>query len=114
MKTITKLFEIITKFHDRFSAFYDKSAWILVIIASSILGVGNFSMLMNFIQWCAFAVLVAAMVIFISRIFFPTIDFSAHIKKIEAYESSVGSAILVASVVIFCAVAFFSILFWAK
>lgn len=89
----------------------DKSAWILLAVGALVFAGGS-NMLISMISWIAFAFIAAGITIFLSRIGFSSIKFSELVP--EAKKGNVAAAIIVASVVLYCALAFIAIVLWAK
>lgn len=89
----------------------DKSAWILLAIGALAFA-GGTNMLLSLISWVAFAFIAAAITIFVSRIGFATIKFSELMPEVK--KGNTAAAVVVASVVIYCALAFIGVVMWAK
>lgn len=89
----------------------DKSAWVLLAIGALAFA-GGANMLLSLVSWVAFAFIAAAITIFVSRIGFATIKFSELMP--EALKGNTAAAIVIASVVLYCAITFVGVVYWAK
>ena len=103
---------LLQKLKTRLLAFTDKSAWILILVGTAILGTADFEMLKMLAKWISFAAVVGGVTIFLSRVFFPYIDFKVLLPKV--FEGNTAAGLVIASVVVFCSIAFYAIIYWAK
>lgn len=90
----------------------DKSAWILLIIGA-IAFAADPKMLASLVSWVAFAFIAAAVTIFVSRIGFPSIQFKDLLEAVR-HEKNTAAAIVVASIILYCALTFVGVVLWAK
>ena len=83
----------------------------------SVIGAAAFAadpkMLASLVSWVAFAFIAAAVTIFVSRIGFPSIQFKDLLEAVR-HEKNTAAAIVVASVVLYCALTFVGVVLWAK
>ena len=96
----------------RLSAFIDKSGWLLAAVGAIVVGISDLSLLLTLLQWTAFSMVMAGVVIVISRVMFPQIKLTEFVE--EAKKGNVAASIVVFSVVSFCAVMFIGIVLWSK
>lgn len=94
------------------SALIDKSAWILILPAIVVLAVIDLPLLKTLLSWTTFSVAIAGLSIIISRIVFPQVDLDKLLSRVE--EGHAPSAIVATGLMIFVAMVFYSIIFWAK
>lgn len=96
----------------RLKAFFDKSAWLLIAVGAIGIAISDLSLLATLWQWSLYAMVAAGFAIQISRAMFPIIKLTEFTEA--AKEGNLAAAIVVASIVLFCAFTFIGIVLWAK
>lgn len=99
----------------RIAALFDGSAWLLMLIGGIALVFTDPGLLVALLSWSAFALVLAGLVIVVSRIMFPQINLQELMANVLfGGSNAIGAAIVVASVVLFCSVLSISFVLWAK
>lgn len=102
----------LTSFLKRFSAFGDKSAFLLTAPFALALYLLDPSLAKTLLQWVLFAPVLAGIAIIVSRLTFPQIVLGDHVEGARA--GNVASAVVVASVIGFVAAVIVALVLWAK
>ncbi len=101
-----------TSFLKRFTAFGDKSAFLLTAPFVLALYLLDPSLAKTLLQWILFAPVLAGIAIIVSRLTFPHIVLGDHVDS--AGRGNVASAIIVASLIGFVAAVVMALVIWAK
>lgn len=104
--------EFMLKIWSRVTSFGDKSAWLLITVGALILGFSDAPMLAMLVKWSSFAFIVAGIAIFLSRIAFASVNFRELLPLV--LEGNDAAARLMSAVIIYCAIVFSAIVYWAK
>lgn len=102
----------ITGLKARLAPLLDPSSWLLALVGFGLLAALDWATALTLLQWSLFALVIAALTIVVSRISFPQIKLSEFVAR--AKEGDQPAAVVVASVLIYCALVFVGIALWAK
>lgn len=69
---------------DQIKALADKNGWLLIIIGLAAVGFSDIKMTMTLLQWAVFSLVIAGLVIVISRITFPQIKLSELMERVKS------------------------------
>ena len=97
----------------RFGALLDKSAWLLMAPAITVLYFIDPAMAKTLLQWTVFGVVLAGAAVIISRIVFPQIRLSDLIDAAK-FEKNIAAGVIVGAVIIFVGMIMLSLVVWAK
>lgn len=97
----------------RFSALFDRSAWLLIAPALAILCWIDPAMMKTVLQWSGIAVILAGLACIVSRIIFPQIHLGELVEAVKA-DKSLPAAVVVAALVMFVAALIIALVLWAK
>jgi len=98
--------------HPVFAALRSSSVWILLLPAMLFLGLTDLALLKTMLQWCAFSVIIAGIGIIISMIVFPQLKLDKLVE--QARTGCLASGVIVAALVLFVGILFYTLIFWAK
>ena len=104
--------KFLQKVFANLSALGDNASLIFFALGVVSLGLADWDTLVMLARWTGFAFIVAGATIWISRITFGEIKLEELIKEVML--NNVAAAIVVASLLVFCAVVFLGLLTWAK
>lgn len=96
----------------RLAALFDQSSWLLIAIGVAVLALADWRTALTLAQWAAGALAIGGLTIVISRIMFPQIRLDELMVKAKAGE--LPAALVVAAVVLYCAIVFVGVALWAK
>lgn len=96
----------------RLSPFADPAMWLLFAVSAIPLAILDPAMLLTMVQWTLLGVLFMGVTILLSRIAFPQLSLD-QLKK-EAWEGNLGSAVIIAAVVLFMGLTFLGVVLWAR
>jgi hypothetical protein len=96
----------------RVSPFYDPSAWILIIVCGGGVMLFDPVTVKTITQWTLNFGIFAGVAVIISRLIFPQIDLSAHVRA--AHDGNIGSGLVVLSVALVMAFLLLSLTLWGK
>lgn len=97
---------------NRFLALFDTSGWMLGIIGAAVMFFLAPSSLIAFARAAAAATMIAGLVIFGTRIFFPQVKLTDLVER--ASKGNVASAIVAAALMIFCGMSFLGVVWVMK
>lgn len=106
------MLSILLRMWARIAPFGDISALVLITVGAVVLGLTDLPLLMMLSRWISFAFIVAGVVIVLSRISFPSVQFRTWIPLVK--QGNVAAGIVLGAVILYCAVVFSSVVFWAK
>jgi hypothetical protein len=104
--------KFMAKIWNRITSFGDKSAWLLIAVGATTLGLSDAPMLAMLVKWSSFAFIVAGIAIFLSRIAFASVNFRELLPLVLAGNDAASR--LMSAVIIYCAIVFGAIVYWAK
>lgn len=104
--------ENVKKIFERLGSLLDKSAWIMMVIGVTILGLSDFEMLVTLVKWISFTFIVAAVSIFMSRITFSSVDFKEFLEMVR--KGNVAAGLVMGAVVLYVGIVGLSVIIWAK
>ena len=96
---------------ERLKAFFDKSAWLLILVGAIVLAIFDIPTLITLVSWAAFALVLAGMTIMMSKAVFPSIQLSDLLKRAENGEIPAGLVIL--GLLVFVGLLFNGAVTWA-
>ena len=97
---------------DQIKALADKNGWLLIIIGLAAVGFSDIKMTMTLLQWAVFSLVIAGLVIVISRITFPQIKLSELMERVKSGDQP--AALVVLGLLLFCGLLFVGTAMWAK
>lgn len=97
----------------RIKAFFDTSAWLLILPAVLALFWIDEAMARTLVQWVIFAPVLAGVAIVISLLVFPQINLTEAVRKALDEKNGAAAAIAVA-IVSFVAVIFLALVLWTR
>ena len=97
---------------DQIKALADKNGWLLIIIGLAAVGFSDIKMTMTLLQWAVFSLVIAGLVIVISRITFPQIKQSELMERVKSGDQP--AALVVLGLLLFCGLLFVGTAMWAK
>lgn len=97
----------------RIKAFFDTSAWLLILPAVVALFWIDEPMARTLVQWVIFAPVMAGVAIVISLLVFPQINLSDLVKRALDQKNPAAAAIAVA-IIAFMAVIFLALVLWTR
>lgn len=93
-------------------ALTDKNGWLLIVIGLAAVGFSDLKMMLTLLQWAVFALVIAGLVIMVSRITFPQIRLTDLMERVKAGE--LPAALVVLGLLLFCGLLFIGTVLWAK
>lgn len=103
---------LISSWARRLAALVDKSAWLLMAPALGALLCVDVAMALTLVQWSLFALVLAGVAVVISRIVFPQLNLGDLV--VQALQGNRAAGAIAAALVIFVALLFIGIVFWAR
>lgn len=102
----------LRKIRGRFGALVDGSAWSLILPALVALWFIDPPMAKTLAQWSLYFLVLAGMVVVISRVIFPSVNLDTLLDKAERGE--VAPAVAAAAIVLFVALLVLAFVLWAR
>lgn len=96
----------------RVMALFDKSSWLLIVLGTAVLALVDWRTALTLAQWGAGALAIGGLTIVVSRITFPHLRLTELLDK--AKSGDVPAAMVVAALLLYCAIVFVGIVLWAK
>lgn len=96
----------------RFSAFFDTSAWLLILPALAVVWFVDAPMAITTLQWTCFAIIFAGVSIILSRIIFPQVRLGQLLDAAEA--GGMPQAVVASALILFFGLLFLSMVLWSK
>ena len=97
----------------RIKAFFDTSAWLLILPALLVLFWIDSAMALTLVQWAIFAPVLVGVAIVISRIVFPQIHLTDAVER-ALHDKNGAAAAIVVGIIGFVAVIFLALVLWAR
>lgn len=96
----------------RIKALIDKGGWMLIALGAVGLAIADYRLLLTLLEWSLYALVIGGLTIIVSRITFPQIKLSRLVER--AQEGDMPAAVMVAALLLYCALVFIGIVMWAK
>lgn len=97
----------------RLGALIDGSAWLLILPAMLVLWFLDPAAAKTLLHWSVYFLVLAGMVVIISRIVFPDIKLGEWLAEARA-ENNVAAGLIVAAVILFVGLAMLAAVLWAR
>lgn len=107
-----KLPTFVFNLQRRFAALFDGSAWLLILPALCALYLWDAPMVKTLGQWSLYFLVLAGVVVMISRIVFPTVHLPTFIGNAE--RGDLAGALVTAAVILFVGMLVLSFVLWAR
>lgn len=96
----------------RIHAFFDKSAWLLILPAMLIIYWVDPVLAQTLWKWSLFGVVLSGVAVIISRLIFPQLNLGELMKRVE--DDTHASGVVVAALIIFVGILMLALVIWAK
>lgn len=97
----------------RLRSFGDLSAWLLIAPALAALWWIDAPTAKSLVEWSLFGIVMAGVAVIISRLVFPDLHLREYLEAAR-YPDGTANAIVAAALIVFVAIVFFTLVYWAK
>lgn len=98
--------------HPLIASVRTSSVWILVVPAAVLLCLTDLSFVETMVQWASFSLVLAGVAIMVSMVVLPQLNLTDLVDLAKG--GSIPAAIMVAALVLFLGILFYTLIFWAK